>query len=440
MMKYYLLYITLFSIVSTSAQNPQRTARVNEDAPTTHYKNGKWVYLNDEDVYEIQLEDKYSKSGIFTDKRPQQIDTVIDLKGRFVYAPFGNAHTHSLSDGYTGKNSKKQYLKKGVFYAANLTAPYTTGNRLCDKYSKPQTVDVLMSHGGITTYKKGRQHPATVMNQAYSYMLSEEEKKKEWPLEGNAYWFMNSMEKIETQWDSLINQNPDVVKIYLMRSGENLVDTNGNCGYGLCPETATEIVRRSHAAGKRVFAHVNTAEDVRVAVKAGVDVLAHLPLGNDGIAYDESEPYILSDSLIKEMAAAQVAITPTAALLMKDLKSFRKDTLQREVQLQKSQLQKLDKHGVKILLGTDGWNEDVTLAARYYDYHQIFPTEKILWLWSYQTPRGMFPDRKIGELRDGFEASFIVYDQNLINTGIEELPEPQLVVKQGEVITFNEPQ
>ena len=46
---------------------------------------------------------------------------------------------------------------------------------------------------------------------------------------------------------------------------------------GLDPRLVPLIVNKAHAAGLRVSAHVDTVTDYRIALKAGVDEMAHLP-------------------------------------------------------------------------------------------------------------------------------------------------------------------
>ena len=112
----------LFAISTFYAQKIKRKPWVNENAIITHYENGNWIELS-ENSYDITTQDRYSVQGVFTGTKPNKIDTVINLKGKYVFAPFGNAHTHSLADSYTGGRSKQLYLDKGVFYGLNLTAP-----------------------------------------------------------------------------------------------------------------------------------------------------------------------------------------------------------------------------------------------------------------------------------------------------------------------------
>jgi len=45
---------------------------------------------------------------------------------------------------------------------------------------------------------------------------------------------------------------------------------------GINPALIPPIVERAHARGLEVIAHVETREDVRLAVEAGVDQLAHV--------------------------------------------------------------------------------------------------------------------------------------------------------------------
>jgi imidazolonepropionase-like amidohydrolase len=77
-----------------------------------------------------------------------------------------------------------------------------------------------------------------------------------------------------------MSSKPDVIKIFLLDTEnfeEKKKSTNTIDDKGLDPALVPSIVRRAHSNRLRVAAHVETAADVRVAIAAGVDILAHLP-------------------------------------------------------------------------------------------------------------------------------------------------------------------
>jgi imidazolonepropionase-like amidohydrolase len=239
-----------------------------------------------------------------------------------------------------------------------------------------------------------------------------------WSLAGDAYWFMDTLEDLAAKWPDYIAQSPDLVKVYLMDVGSDLDVGDAEsyrrdgCGFGLCPKELRAIVERAHAAGKRVSAHVNTAADVRLALDAGVDELAHLPLGNDGISVEESAPYRLSDATIDRIGAREMVVVSTALLLVEDVESLPADTLQAEIALQREEIQQLHAAGARIALSGHNWQTTPRREAEYFHAHGFFDTRTLLNLWTTTTPQAIFPDRRIGRLDPGYEASFLVLGGN----------------------------
>lgn len=411
---------------STTTENLE--ARVNTNSGAIAYTNGNWYEWTGSEVT-FSSGDRYSVNGVFTSEQPANIDTTINLKGSYVVPPFGDAHNHAFADSYSVGFADDLFVGQGIFYALNLTNPYSGAQRVKDSVNLPTSIDVAYAHGGITAQRVDRPHPAYVMEQVYGYLVSDT--TKQWPLEGNAYWFMDSEEEVKEKWPRLISQDPDVIKVYIMRYGENDPQIP-ECGYGLCPEELTAIVDSAHTAGKRVFAHVNTAKDFQLALDVGVDAISHLPLGNDGITIDDAGPLTLADSTIKQAGQMKITLTPTAHLLSEDLETFRTDTLADVVGLQLDQLQKLKEAGVTIALGADGWDDDPLREVMHLHSYEVFTNTELLKIWSQDTPKAIFPNRKFGKLADGYEASFIGLGCNPLEnfTCVKSI---DMLVKQGDI-------
>ena len=103
-MKFFLFFITIFliSIVCFSQ--------------TIHIKNGNF-YLNEKFKNYANI---YIVNGIFTFKKPNKIDTIIDLDNKFILPPFAEGHTHKLDNSKELKGDINTFLKQGVFYALVL--------------------------------------------------------------------------------------------------------------------------------------------------------------------------------------------------------------------------------------------------------------------------------------------------------------------------------
>jgi predicted amidohydrolase YtcJ len=68
----------------------------------------------------------------------------------------------------------------------------------------------------------------------------------------------------------------------------------------------------------------------------------------------------------------------------------------------------------------------------------LFSTDELIAMWAVQTPQWLFPDRQLGRLAPGYEASFLVLEREPQSPS--EIPD--LIVagyKQGERIEYAEP-
>jgi len=405
----------LFAIALLAGCQVTAEQAPNRPEPTTAYVNG-YVWTGERFV-DRPL---FVRDGQFIDE-PAEADTTIDLAGGYVIPPFGDAHTHNLgAGGISVRIAQNLYLPQGIFYVADLTNPHSEITDERSYFDPPMSVrawfdrattpDVAYTLGGLTATGS---HPGPVMESIYG-----DDVDSTWSLAGDAYWFMDSVEDVQAKWPEYIAQDPDLVKVYLMDVGGDLDRGDAEalrrdgCGFGLCPEELRAVVERAHAAGKRVTAHVGTAADVRLALDAGVDELAHLPLGNDGIAVDESAPYRLSDATIDRIGARGMVVVPTALLLVEDVDSFPADTLQAEIALQRAEIQKLHAAGAQIALSGHNWQTTPRREAEYFHAHSFFDNQTLLQLWTTTTPQAIFPDRQIGRLDAGYEASFLVLGGN----------------------------
>lgn len=366
------------------------------------------------------------RDGRFVDPSVRP-DSTVDLAGGYVVPPFGDAHPHMFADTLTAQWSDL-YLENGIFYVLNLTGPAENARRVRRTYdfTEAGTLDVAYVHGGISTSTGDRPHPASFFERYRDLFGAPEDAEGEWTLEGDAYWFMESVDEVRERWSEYIAQDPHVVKVYVMESGGE------GCGYGLCPDALRAVVDRAHDVGKRVFAHVNTAADVRLALDAGVDGLAHLPGGNDGVSVDEPK-YWLDSETIRRAGRAGIVLTPTASLLVEDVAPFRRSEIREEIARQRRQLRRLHEAGVRIALGADEWETSALHEALYLHEQDVFDNRTLLEIWSETTPKAIFPDRPIAELTPGHEASFLVLARNPLED-FDAVREIRLRVKEGRLV------
>jgi cytosine/adenosine deaminase-related metal-dependent hydrolase len=101
--------------------------------------------------------------------------------------------------------------------------------------------------------------------------------------------------------------------------------------------------------------------------------------------------------------------------------------------LNRRNLTLLKKHGVRLALGSDNYGSDTVPEALYLQSLNVFDNRS-----TGGRARAIFPHRKIGKLKEGYEASFVVLKGN----PIEDFPAVQqisMAVKQGHVLQLDSP-
>lgn len=361
-----------------------------DGGPVVVYRGGQvWTGTG------FEARDLAVQDGRFVE--PARSDSMVDLSGLFLVPPFGDAHSHTFGTEYS-PYYLTPFVEDGIFYGLDLTNPASGGIPMQARTASDSTMDLAFSHGGLSRRAGPSPHPAGVMERLYG-----EEGSERWSLEGDAYWTLEAPAEVDSIWPAFLAQDPDVVKVYIMASGRG----REGCGYGLCPEVVRRVVERAGESGLRVFAHVGTARDVEVALETGVDALAHLPLGNDGITAEEADRFVLDSATIAEIGAREMVMTPTSHLLLGEVESFPSDTLEQEIALQRQQLRALHDAGARLALSGHDWRVTSRREAEYLVRYGIFDAETVLRLWAEVTPQAIWPDRRIGRLEPGFEGSFL---------------------------------
>lgn len=396
-------------LLCVAADAQPLTPRPNPDAAATAYVGGSWWTG---EAFEAR-DTTWAERGVFVARPSGPTARDVDLRGRFVVPPYGDAHTHMLSDPWQGPGHASLYEREGVFYALVVTNRQSWAAQIRDRFAGPGSVDVAYSHGGWTS---PRSHPAQVYEwQALGLVgrdLTDADRaaiQESQLAEDDAYFEVTSLADVEAKWPVFLSHAPDLVKVYLLDAANDLGPSVSGIsefpeGRGLSEDVLREVVRRAHAAGLRVVAHVDTGADVRLAVAAGVDGLAHLPGYGYGAGIDT--PYLLGEDTIRAMGAREMIVVPTSVVGVglhtgrPARAALARDLLRRETRA-------LHAAGARIGIGTDRWNQTSTAEADYLAEHEVFPLPTLLDLWTRTTPQIVFPGRAIGRLASGFEASLL---------------------------------
>ena len=204
---------------------------------------------------------------------------------------------------------------------------------------------------------------------------------------------------------------------------------------GLDPNLLPKIVARARQHRLRTSVHISSAADFHHAVAAGVDEIVHsaspspfntIPspaqpdLFNDPASLGKLFIATLSGggtpSSYRPIAAAdaKLAAQRGIAVITTILGVTRAPENLRPVvrPLTAANLKVLQDQGVRLVVGSDNVGDTSVLEFEQLATLGVFDKLTLLKMWAETTPRAIFPERQIGQLRDGYEASFLALNGN----------------------------
>ena len=407
---------------------------VDTESVVIQFDNGQWY-----DGNTFISETVYTVDDLLTRERPARVDSVVELAGSFVIPPLAEAHTHELADSDKLSEESQRFLSHGVFYAMNQDPIHAVTSDVRSQVNHPQGVDVVYTQG-VATPSYG------VIAEMYSMLASMGAfgtDKTLYDLDSDVIFLIDSRDDLVNKWDSLAARNSDFIKVILAFSeehemrrdniekyGVNLMqEPRWSARPGLDPALLPELVTRAHAADVRVSVHIETAADFRVALDAGADLIAHVPgswqIGTStGFTNPGYSPWLLDEAdAMRAAEAGTIVITTT------HVPPGHPDSLA-FAQVHRHNLDLLAKHDVHLALGSDNFGDTILSEAGYIASLGIIDNATLLKILVQDTPAAIFPDRSIGSLSDGYEASFLILDANPIDD-INNLSTIRGAMKQG---------
>ncbi len=370
------------------------TALRAQTAPShgVEYRGGRWF-----DGARFVPRTMYVVEGTFRQRRPARIDSVVDLAGGFVVPPFSDAHQHLYAPI---EPQIRAYLRDGIFYVRDQANAPLGRQAFHSRLNRPTSFDYVSANQGWTSPGG---HPVEVVMRAAvpgnpmgAYIREH--------LDPDFVMQVDTPADVERRWPGFLagNPRPDLVKIFLFYSEDYALRRNdrrfeGN--RGIDPALVPVIVRLAHQAGLKVSAHVFTAADFRNAVSGGVDWIAHLPGGRG----PDPAPFLLTEADARLARRHHVTVVTT---ITQHGDSALTDQLVRTQYAHNIAL--LRRNHVPLLLGSDRFGDTAATEAAALARNHLFTNLELLRMWSVTTPRAIFPGRRIGMLRDGYEASFLV--------------------------------
>lgn len=402
--------------------------------PNYEFTGGRWF-----DGQKFIARKFYSVGGFLTAKKPARIDSVIDLKGKYVVPPYGEAHNHNVTwaDAEQWARIKRMYLEAGIFYVKNpVSLPRVTAP-LAGKINIPTSIDVVFANGALTA---SGGHPLGVVKRDM-----ERGGMTEADGEGAFYWTIDNVADLDRKWDKIRAGKPDFIKTILVYSEEFAKRKNDEKYFawkGLDPALLPAIVRRAHRDNLRVSAHVESATDFHHALVAGVDEINHTPgfrpEYNDVANYKDLSRYEISEADARLAARNRVVVVTTLGesinwALDEKQKSPESRHAVRDLLIRNLQL--LKRHGVRIAIGSDSFRQTSAPEALNLSKLQVFDNLALLKMWCETTAATIFPGRKIGHLKEGYEASFLALNADPLQD-FANVRKIDLRVKQGEMLSL----
>lgn len=407
------------------------TFSAHAQVATTHnyqFANGNWF-----DGQKFVRRTFYSVAGKLTSKRPARVDRVFDLTGKFVVPPFGEAHNHNLdwSSDERFARVNKMYLDAGIFYVKNPNSLLRSKAPTAAHINLPTSVDGILSNGGLTG---SGGHPIEIVSPQRGFKPEDGE--------GGFYYVIDTAADLERKWPIITAGKPDFIKTYLLYSEEyaKRKDDKAYDGWkGLDPAILPEIVRRAHRDGLRVSTHVESATDFHNALVAGVDEINHLPGfrpdRNDVANYANLTPYRIAEADAKLAGKNQtVVVTTIGETAEQTFNEKLPESARLAVRAMLVQnLQLLHKDHVPIAIGSDSFRQTALPEALSLAKIKAFDNLTLLKMWCETTAAAIFPKRRIGHLKDGYDANFLVLTADPLAdfTNVKTI---ELRIKQGDLL------
>jgi hypothetical protein len=383
-----------------------KAAGRQSSSKTFRFINGQWF-----NGLGFQNNEFYSVNGILTSKKPARIDSVFDLTGKYVIPPFGEAHNHNVEASARVSETIRKYLQEGIFYVKNPNNLPNAKTSLLGKINIPSSVDVVFANGGLTV---SGGHPLGVVKRN----LERGANPEDWA-EGSFYFIIDHPADLERKWGKILAGKPDFIKTYLQYSEEYERRKADNAYFdwrGLNPALLPEIVRRAHRARLRVSTHVETATDFHNALIAGVDEINHTPgfraENGDWKKYDASRFKIAGADARLAARNRVTVVTTLISAIDQALQRKEGEPFDEMRNLLVQNLRLLKAHGVRVAIGSDSYRQTSLAEALNLRKLEVFDNLTLLKMWCETTALAIFPERKIGRLKNGYEASFLVLDGN----------------------------
>jgi imidazolonepropionase-like amidohydrolase len=392
--------VAAFALAIAGAAASPRAA---QPVPATAWIHGRWF-----DGNAFKALDVYTTGGRITLKPPTHVDRTIDLAGGYVTGAFGDAHNHNIPSDDTNR-SIRTYLEQGIFYVmiqANLPrAPAELAGRI----NTPASVDVAFANGAFTAPGG---HPTRLVKRNIAGGGMEEV-----DLHDGFILAAASTADVDRIWrDAIRKVRPDFIKIILVYSEDRVAGVprpTDSDRHGLDPSLAPYIVKKAHADGLRVSAHVESAYDFDVAVDAGADIIAHFPGFWPAEERTRSRGwsiYEISDEIAAKAGRQHVTVVTTIGESLRLIETPQGAALREPLlKVYRQNFARLRRHDVRLAIGSDQFRS--TSVPEALDIHKagLLSPSELLRALSIDAAATIFPKRARFGPAEGAPADFLVF-------------------------------
>ena len=393
--------------------------------------HGRWF-----DGRQFMARTVFVDRGVIVASRPTRVDAFVDLAGKFVVAPYGEAHNHNIEGAPAATIAS--YLAAGIFYVKDPCSFPEAATAVMGKLNVPTSIDGIFS-GGCLTSPGG--HPSGLVRRNIARGVM-----KEADGDGRFLHALTDSIDFERRWPAILAAKTDFIKVILVYSEEHAkrrADPAYFNWHGMDPSLLPLVVNRAHAAGLRVSAHIESAADFHAALAGGVDEINHMPgfrpdRDSIGAFQGDLRQYAIAPADARRAARRGVVVVTTlgesiAFLARGDSSGLAADVRTRVRALYTRNLRLLRTAGARVVLGSDNFRGNTVSEIIAIRTLGVFSDAELLRMWSVDTPRAIFPGRHLACFEAGCEATFLALEGD----PLADFPNVQRIgwrMKQGVVL------
>jgi imidazolonepropionase-like amidohydrolase len=379
-------------------------------APVVELRGGRWFTGSG-----FAPGSRWMQSGRFIARPRARADSVVRLDGQWLVPPYADAHTHSPDGEWGFDGIRDMYFTEGVFYVQVLANHRSGRIALTGRVNTPTSVDAVFADGAVTSTGG---HPQVLYEALALFRtpggtpVQRQQAARSLSQDGDVYFRLDSLSQLPALVHTLRADTVPLLKVMVLDADhfDSLARDSSTIGHrGIPPDALRALVDSAHAMGRRVWVHIETARDFERALDAGVDGFAHVP--GYGVAWQSDsllQQYVLSDAVVARAGKRHVPVVATLGLSW-DTVQTDSAARRRTRSVTVDNVLRLRRAGARIITGSDTYSSAEAIrndVAALRDALNASPLE-LLRLRAVETPRVILPDRAIGELRPGFEASLL---------------------------------